>query len=546
MTSRRCGLIRRLLFIIIGILFIIAGVLLYINWIDIFTRMRGKEMALSPTSPAYPNWKVSPLPLYLDVYLFNWTNPEDFYVGSKRKPKVEQIGPYRFREKPDKVDIEWHTSNVSISFRKKSLFYFDANSSRGSLEDKITSVNTVAHTAALRAKNENIFQKLLLKKGLQLFKQGVSITKTAEEWMFKGFIHPLVNMGKIASQFSDDFKVPYDRIGYFYTRNDSAYYDGHFNMFTGADDVHKMGQIHTWNHMTHNGVFPDQCGEVKGSMGEFFPPNLTTNDTIYIYLPDLCRAIPLDYTETVKIHGVTAYKFSGGRRSIDNGTLYPETKCFCVNGKCEAYGVINIGPCKYNSSSYTSYPHFYQADPSFLEAIDGLKPDKEKHEFFMTLEPNGGLVMDVGGGFQGNYLLEPIAGIPPFNNIERTFMPLMWAEERVRVSAEIAKDIALVPFIVLLGQILTGMLFAGGIILICWYPTKCITHLCHDPKKKSSLLNPLSCNRTVTLMTQQSKSNGTSVPLLDYKNGKFIQPNGIVKDSLLNNTLSVQNDVIIR
>lgn len=60
---------------------------------------------------------------------------------------------------------------------------------------------------------------------------------------------------------------------------------------------------------------------------------------------------------------------------------------------------------------YMSYPHFYQADPSYLEAIDGLKPEREKHEFFMTLEPNAGVVMDVGGGFQANYLMEPVDNI---------------------------------------------------------------------------------------------------------------------------------------
>lgn len=58
-----------------------------------------------------------------------------------------------------------------------------------------------------------------------------------------------------------------------------------------------------------------------------------------------------------------------------------------------------------------SYPHFYLADPVYLEAIDGLSPNKEQHEFFMTIEPNSGLPMDVGGGFQANYLMEPIEGV---------------------------------------------------------------------------------------------------------------------------------------
>lgn len=104
-------------------------------------------MALSEKSPAYEGWKVSPLPLYFDVYLFNWTNPEDFRKGSKRKPRFVQLGPYRFREIPDKVNIQWHT-NYSVSFRKKAVFYFDQEGSNGTLEDKITTVDTVAHVSA--------------------------------------------------------------------------------------------------------------------------------------------------------------------------------------------------------------------------------------------------------------------------------------------------------------------------------------------------------------------------------------------------------------
>lgn len=90
-------------------------------------------------------------------------------------------------------------------------------------------------------------------------------------------------------------------------------------MFTGADNIAKMGQIYSWNYRTHNGAFPGACGRVRGSMGEFFPPNLTPKDSVWMYVPNVCRTVPLDYTETVSVHGVTAYKYSGTERSVDNG-----------------------------------------------------------------------------------------------------------------------------------------------------------------------------------------------------------------------------------
>lgn len=59
-------------------------------------------MALAPDTRVYDNWKSPPLDLNLDIYLFNWTNPEDF-GNLSTKPILEQVGPYRFNERPDKV-----------------------------------------------------------------------------------------------------------------------------------------------------------------------------------------------------------------------------------------------------------------------------------------------------------------------------------------------------------------------------------------------------------------------------------------------------------
>ncbi|XP_067625345.1 uncharacterized protein [Eurosta solidaginis] len=542
MSPKCAHFIWRLSVAALGALIFTGGVYMFAHWIDIFTRMRVQEIALSPTSPAYQDWKVSPIPLNFDVYLFNWTNPEDFYVGSHKKPHFKEIGPYRFRENPDKVNIEWHESNNSVSYRKISLFFFDEANSKGHLSDRITSVNAVAHGAALEGKNSSAFGKVMLRNVLKMYREDVSVTKSANEWMFKGYRDPLVTMASLASKLSPTFEVPFDRVGYLYTRNSSSTFDGHFNVYTGLDDLRKIGQIHAWNHKTHNGVYEGECGHVRGSTGEFFPSNLTPQDTLEIYLQNLCRTVPLDYIETVKIHGVTAFKYAATERAVDNGTLYLEMKCYCVNGVCEKSGVVNLSPCQHNTPIYTSYPHFYKADPSYLEAIEGLSPDPAKHEFFMTLEPNSGMPMDVGGGFQVNYLLTPVPGIAPFDNIPRTFMPLMWAEERVRVPPEIASQIALVPLIICLGQVFTGIMFAVGIILICWYPTKCLSQVCRDPKSKNALLNPIvnGDSRSIALVPlRMPQIEGVSLIVHNQANSEknvVLKVSGEASESLLRAT----------
>ncbi|KAL9919341.1 LOW QUALITY PROTEIN: protein peste-like [Glossina fuscipes fuscipes] len=459
----------------------------------------------------------------LNQNFFHFT--QYFHRKSNKKPHFVELGSYRCVEKVDKVDIVWHTNNHSVSYRKKSVFNFDPENSKGSLSDKITSVNVVAHSIALKSKDDSIFQKMLVARTLKIYNAGVSITKTADQWLFTGYVDPFLSLGNLLSKFNKDVKIPYDRVGYLYTRNNSATYDGHFNVFTGADDIRKMGEIHTSNYKKHSRIFEVECGQVTGSMGEFFPPILRPQDTLWLFVPNICRAVPFDYMESVQIHNVNAHKYSLGERLLDNGTLFPSNKCFCIGGKCECSGVFNIGPCAYNAWMYISLPHFYKADPYYLDAIEGLKPEKEKHEFFMTVEPNLGVPMDVGGGLQGNYLLEPIEYLPsfllfcsyfrPFDGVQRAFMPLMWGEQRVRVPPEMAEGIGLVPLIILIGHIFTGTLLALG--LICWYPAKSITsnYLCSKQKRATS-----NTNMKTTSLPRKSSS--------DLENTDLLQKNKII------------------
>lgn len=112
-------------------------------------------MVLRPDSTVYEKWKTPPIPLSLDIYLYNWTNPADFKNFST-KPILKQCGPYRFTEKSDKVDIKWHPDNASVTYRKRSLFYFNAAESRGTLQDEIITLNAVALVSIKRTlKNIN-------------------------------------------------------------------------------------------------------------------------------------------------------------------------------------------------------------------------------------------------------------------------------------------------------------------------------------------------------------------------------------------------------
>lgn len=201
-----------------------------------------------------------------------------------------------------------------------------------------------------------------------------------------------------------------------------------YTVFTGADNILKLGQMYSWNYKTHTGFYDAHCGLVNGSAGEFQPARLTKRSILQLFTPDLCRTISLQFKEVVEIEGIQGFKFVGDAHSVDNGkctitnriyiylfvcnpgSLDPKNKCFC-GGECAQTGVINATSCRFGSPVFMSYPHFYQADKIYTEQVDGLEPKEQDHEFYIIVEPELGAVLEVAARFQVNMLVEPIRNI---------------------------------------------------------------------------------------------------------------------------------------
>jgi lysosome membrane protein 2 len=65
----------------------------------------------------------------------------------------------------------------------------------------------------------------------------------------------------------------------------------------------------------------------------------------------------------------------------------PDNAGFCDEGRCLGNGVLNISKCYGGVSGFVTQPHFLNADDKFLEAIDGLKPNEDVHDFVIHFEP---------------------------------------------------------------------------------------------------------------------------------------------------------------
>lgn len=163
--------------------------------------------------------------------------------------------------------------------------------------------------------------------GLSLYNQKISVTKTAGELLFEGYEDDMVTLAK-SLPFLAGEEIPFDRVGWFYMRNNSKELTGHFNVDTGEKDITKIGELRNWNYKDTNGAFPGECGKIQGSAGEFYPPKQVRGNSISLFTADMCRSLPLDYEKDVDVHGITGFKYSGGARSVDNGDNFEENACY--------------------------------------------------------------------------------------------------------------------------------------------------------------------------------------------------------------------------
>lgn len=429
-------------------------------WPSVLSYIIKQEMQLSPGSKSFQHWKETPVPMYIDIYFHNWTNPEDI---QHEKPMFNQMGPYRFYEKRTKVDIGWN-DNGTVSYRQTRHWFFDPKHSNGSLRDQVTNVNMVPLTVAHLARFRPAGDKRHLSMFLTLMNQKLWMRKTVEELLFEGYDDHVLSVFSSLPEVLTGVKVA-DKFGWFYQRNGSKSTDGLFNMDTGTNDLQNVGKIRSWNYENHTGFFGGRCGEVAGTSGEVFPPYLSKDDTIGLFSGDLCRTIYLKAGVEHEVDGVKGLKFAGGTDLIDSGIVDPQTACF-LEGEAVPLGLLNITKCRSGAPVFVSYPHFYLGSENIMENVGGMVPEQEKHEFSITVEPTFGVPIDVKGRFQVNLMMAPSEEILLFKDIpKRYFMPVLWFDQRASLTPELVEEVSTMVTIYTVSTSLAFCFLIAGMVL---------------------------------------------------------------------------------
>lgn len=235
-----------------------------------------------------------------------------------------------------------------------------------------------------------------------------------------------------------------------------------------------------------------ECDKLGGYDGGTLPPGLGKEDSLDMFISLMCRRLELVYEKEEQYpHDLVANRYippdnaMGSHLDEDPVRRNEKNKCYCVDGfSCQKSGVLNMAPCKRTKDRPTgaplalSYPHFYQADPHYRNAVEGLNPDKDRHQFYVDLSPELGIPLAIRPRFQLNIIISQDESIPVMSKFPKELvLPFLWAQDGFdQPSEEMAQAVKKgldIPnkFSRLLGVVLItvgGGMLLGGLVWILW------------------------------------------------------------------------------
>jgi len=433
------------------------GSLILIFKDDIFSVILNAQLTIKEGTASYNAWVETPLPVYTKFYFFDMLNPRDLF-HKHEKPILEERGPYTFRETQKKVDIQWHP-NGTVTYKRVKYWYFERDLSVGDLSDVITTINVPVVGSAEFVRG-SFFMEWGVSDMLSTIEATIFIKKTIRELLFEGYEDTVMEIGSSMSDYEfeeveekNDDKQRTDKFGWFYNRNGTSWSDGTLEMFTGENDINKLGKIASWQGSNRTEAYEGQCGKVYGSADGLFPPGLAAiSDSLSLFSTDLCRPIQFTKSGEQILHGIPVSTFNLDSKIFANSTDCPENECYQNNVPS---GVLNVTQCKMKSPAFVSRPHFLHADHSYLQQFQyGINPDHTKHDSSFWLEPKSSIPVKVNMRLQLNILLRKVEGIEYlFKNLQEVMYPVFWFESISELPEHMAGPLKM---LIMLPNIFTG------------------------------------------------------------------------------------------
>lgn len=451
----------------VGVAFFVFGILVAVLFEDVVEAAYESEVLIQPGSKFTDNWVSPPFSPIFKIYLFNISNPIAF-VHKGIKPNLKEVGPYTYKVKWERVNVSWVGNGDYLEYNLKKTYQFVPEMSAGSEDDVLTMMNVPLAAAVSGMKYSGKFVRLGLGSLLDILKQDILAPLRVRDILW-GYDHPLVKLGK--DIMPPERRFPFELFGLLVGRNATP--SGRIRLSTGIADVADLAKVVSYQGRKRLKWWKGHhCNAIKGTDGSLFHPGVTKNETLQVFTSELCQSLPLVYQGETQVEGIPAYRFVPPTDVFDNSD--PKRDCFCTadpNIGCSTpNGLFNMSSCQYGSPIMFSWPHFFEADPALLKSVHGLKPDPEKHQSYIDIQPNFGTTMRASIKSQINLEVTAVDGIKNAEGLRDMILPLAWMEELSDTLGQDPEAIAAVQTAVFLpGQTKSGLFvlfFFGGTCII--------------------------------------------------------------------------------
>ncbi|XP_059219774.1 scavenger receptor class B member 1 [Stomoxys calcitrans] len=487
------------------------------------------QLTLKPGTLLYHLWRAPPLELFISVYVFNVTNLDAFVQGIDTKLKVEEVGPYVYQEMLTNQNVTFN-ANDTVTFRPVRQVKFRSDKSIGDpMKDMIIAPNIPYMGATAAASTLSTIAALGVSALTRQIGSKAMLHMSVHEYLW-GYEDHLVSL---ASRFVPSF-INFERFGIL----ERIFNEGE-NMVTmklpsknkkepqqgatGEETELPDYALDTWNggktikFWTKRGANITNCNGIRGAYDvTLFPRSIKKGQTFRFYRKAFCRTLPMTFTTTGKIDGIDAYHFELDDKAFDSNWTDVNSSCFCTNKKCLKKGLASITPCYYNIPLAISFPHFLNADPSLLEPIEGLSPNKEKHGSNFALQPQLGIPMRAIMRFQVNLMVDDIKFSRDMTRFRNKVLPLVWLEIAVHdltpglkfLTKSIFNICPYLQYFAIVAFFVGGLaLVATSMVRIFRIPTSTLTS---TAAKVATTLIPVgsnngSCNKMLALAEETKK-----------------------------------------
>ncbi|KAH8306081.1 hypothetical protein KR018_001221, partial [Drosophila ironensis] len=400
------------------------------------------QLTLKPGTLLYKLWLFPPLDVYVDVYMFNYTNVEEFMSGRAAKLKIEEVGPYVYKEVLTNHNVTLNEANNTITYTPRREYIFEPKRSVGDPKvDYIRAPNIPLMGVTTLASDLSMFASLGLTAIFRQLKAKPMLNLTVHEYLWGyednlvqlagkfvpswidftsfGIMEKLFREGNESNVFNMYLPERRDRYGVKLPGQPRAY---------NVDSINQERGFRRWNYNEEtNGTM---CNRIWGSHdGTLFPLDMNENDEFLLYRRTFCRRLHVKFNSSVNIGGIDGLRYDMQPNAFDSELGNSNSSCFCKNNRCLKKGVGSVSPCYYSMPLAITYPHFVHADPSLLEPFDGLVADEERFTSSIVLQPQLGAPMQgTHLRLQANQVVGKVSFNRDMNPFENMVLPLLWVD----------------------------------------------------------------------------------------------------------------------